>query len=135
MEKELVSFRDSIKMVKLGFNEKTFSFFDKNSGFEISYFDLSRISFSMGLIKRPTYSQCFRFFRENYNIHTNIKFTKENNIISHVGEIMFDNNTIIKKYSTYDEAQHFTLKTIFDILNGKRLFHEYNEETIKFETI
>jgi hypothetical protein len=135
MEKELVSFRDSIKMMKLGFNEKTFSFFDKNSGFEISYFDLSRISFSMDLIKRPTYSQCFRFFRENYNIQTNIKFIKENNTISHVSEIMIDDNTIIKKYGTYDEAQHFTLKTIFNILKGKRDLHEYNEESIKFETI
>ena len=121
MEKELITFSNSIKMNELGFNEKTISFYEKNSKKEIYSHDLISVSLGMNLIKRPTYGQCFRFFRENYDIHSFISYFKDNANYEYGCQIIFKNKTLSKRFNNYDEAQEFCLNEIINyvITNGR----------------
>lgn len=79
MEKEFIPYEQALALKELGFDEECFSYV-KHLGYDSSKEKvrvLSEVSRSqiedMGLplLKIPTFSQAFRFFREKYNIvHT-----------------------------------------------------------------
>lgn len=68
MEREFVPYVLAVKIKELGFNEPCFSFY--MGGFEelgrIKYVNPSNVAETNVLA--PTLSQCFRFFREKYQI-------------------------------------------------------------------
>jgi hypothetical protein len=80
MEKEFVPYELALRIKELGFNEKCFGYYTKYK--EFFYFDVDDLSSAYtknmdNLVVNsvdelectaPTFSQCFRWFREKYNI-------------------------------------------------------------------
>ena len=109
MKKEFLSYDLGVKLVELGFNEKTF--------------DVHSDIFTSGLkiVKKPTprilFQQAFRFFREKYGLHyiicKNIQMDgygyREVILIPYMEE---NENTIFK---TYEEAEIACLVKLIEI--------------------
>ena len=109
MKKEFLPYDLEVKLVELGFNEKTF---DVHSDIVTSGFKI---------VKKPTprilFQQAFRFFREKYGLHyiicKNIQMDgygyREVILIPYMEE---NENTIFK---TYEEAELECLKKLIEI--------------------
>ena len=109
MKKEFLPFDLEVKLVELGFNEKTF---DVHSDIVTSGFKV---------VKKPTprilFQQAFRFFREKYGLHyiicKNIQMDgygyREVILIPYMEE---NENTIFK---TYEEAELACIKKLIEI--------------------
>ena len=109
MKKEFLPFDLEVKLVELGFNEKTF---DVHSDIVTSGFKI---------VKKPTprilFQQAFRFFREKYGLHyiicKNIQMDgygyREVILIPYMEE---NENTIFK---TYEEAELECLVKLIEI--------------------
>lgn len=120
IEKLFVPYQEALDMKLLGFDEDCLAkfYFDylelggtwKNSDFESDSFYSSA----------PTYSQCFSWFRENYNIHTWIDSKKSDNL----GDVRYFrfmpifnlsnkiNLETLGYYKTYEEAEQECLKQL-----------------------
>ena len=109
MKKEFLPYDLEVKLVELGFNEKTF---DVHSDIVTSGFKI---------VKKPTprilFQQAFRFFREKYMLSGEIYIFK--NICNF--DIEDINNSIqlytsdITSYSTYEDAEIECLKKLIEI--------------------
>jgi hypothetical protein len=77
MEKEFIPYEQALALKELGFNRRTLAQYNTRQGNEwILTFDFSgegQFSGNGGPCVAPTFSQCFKWFRENYNIHHAMK--------------------------------------------------------------
>ena len=115
MKKEFLPYDLEVKLVELGFNEKTF---DVHSDIVTSGFKV---------VKKPTprilFQQAFRFFREKYGLHyiicKNIQMDgygyREVILIPYMEE---NENTIFK---TYEEAELECLVKLIDIVKKQNV--------------
>ncbi len=136
MEKEFVPQEQSLELKELGFDEECFSYvkhlgYDKNKD-KVQI--LSRVSRSqiedsgLLLLKIPTFSQAFRWFREKYDLTWEHQFD-DSNISLYVGEIAYpDNNLDFFKIieveygaynKAYEEAELECLKKLIEIVKKK----------------
>jgi hypothetical protein len=71
MEKEFVPYELALKIKQLGFDEPCFAYYDviKVELDTISSEVCERLCKHNTHIKAPTFSQAFRWFRENHNLH------------------------------------------------------------------
>jgi hypothetical protein len=128
MEKEFIPYEQALALKELGFDEECFSYvkhlgYDKNKD-KVQI--LSRVSRSqiedlgLLLLKIPTFSQAFRWFREKYNLK------------GHVEAVEYLDGTpntyhwcIFNKYNsgydqlTYEEAELECLKKLIEIVKNK----------------
>jgi hypothetical protein len=77
IEKEFIPYELALELKQLQFDETCFGWF-RNTEFTISFNDLIRKERGeeIKIIAAPTYSQAFRWFREKYDLHVQIR--KEN---------------------------------------------------------
>ena len=72
LEKEFLPYELALKMKAIGFNEPCVYYVDKNNNSYIYNFQTHPDEFiewcGVNVIPTPTFSQCFRWFREKYNI-------------------------------------------------------------------
>jgi hypothetical protein len=70
----------------------------------------------------PTYSQAFRWFRKQYNLHSNISSWRSDNNLSfyHEFEIysLTGSHSAGDEYSTYEEAEIECLRKLIEIVKG-----------------
>jgi len=75
MEKDFVNYDIALEMKQLGFDEPCFAVYENKKWFlvevknEMSYESCLKLD----VFPAPTFSQCFRFFREKYKLHQNIE--------------------------------------------------------------
>jgi hypothetical protein len=122
MEKEFVTYELALRMKQLGFDEPCLAFFN---GIHLSFsrFDTLGELLDIGkCIEAPTYSQAFRWFREEYNLISSI-----NTIIygCPLNEQEFHykiiTNTGVGSYGqfdTYEEAEAACLEKLIEIVEG-----------------
>ena len=73
MEKEFVNYDIALEMKQIGFDEPCFAVYENKKWFlvevknEMSYESCLKLD----VFPAPTFSQCFRFFREKYKLHQN----------------------------------------------------------------
>lgn len=67
MEKEFVPYELALRMKELGFDEPCFGFWSKIHGLFIATTS-GKLNEDAGECLAPTFSQCFRWFREKYNL-------------------------------------------------------------------
>ena len=79
MMKEFVPYNEALELRKLGFDEPCFGYYEPNGDFDYIEKDiikdfpyLAKNSEWKDLVASPTHSQAFRFFREKYNLHSEI---------------------------------------------------------------
>ena len=115
MKKEFLPYELEVKLVELGFNEKTFDVHSDGwtQGFKV--------------IKKPTpkilFQQAFRFFREKYGLHyiicKNIQMDGYGYREVILSPYMEENeNTIFK---TYEDAELECLKKLIEITKEKNV--------------
>jgi hypothetical protein len=79
IEKEFVPYAEALGLKKLGFDEPCFAFYDESLYFpnnENQYGTFCNQKLDASSCSAPTFSQVFRWFRENYDLHVQIR--KEN---------------------------------------------------------
>lgn len=65
MEKEFISYEQALELKELGFDEPCFAYLKPNVlTYEITIGEFNEFEYHSA----PTYSQAFRWFRENYNL-------------------------------------------------------------------
>lgn len=77
LQKEFVTYTLSLRLKALGFDKPCFGWYSKEEGNPLI---LGYCETYLGIencVKAPTYSQAFRWFRKNHNLHVN-KFGNEN---------------------------------------------------------
>jgi hypothetical protein len=141
MEKEFVPYELALALKELGFDEPCFATFyrkelsqypssrEEETGFNATPFKLVKNTEVVGLIAdtitAPTYSQCFRWFREKYSIECSIFIVEEKNKYS--GSLKgnkikdFKHFGFIDFYDTYEEAELECLKKLIEIVKEKQL--------------
>jgi glycogen synthase len=121
LDKEFMPYQESLELKELDFNEPCLAQWDEmelyplQQGGESAYFETnknSRLSFNT---MAPTFSQCFRWFREK---------CKLSGITSHCSFEIWDLKTeecIVEVYpiSSFDEAQLACLKKLIEIVKTK----------------
>jgi len=121
MEKEFVPYELAVKLKELGFDESCFMIYYDGTN-ELrgnSHFLYSRD------IKAPTYSQCFRFFREKYNIDGLLHKTAEGSYYFWITECEYENYNHYKYYNqmvyfnTHGEAELACLNRLIELIENK----------------
>ena len=130
LEKEFVPYDLSLRMKQLGFNEPCFAFFngkhhdwliDDNNGLDSPTINPNK---DIGrCVKRPTYSQAFRWFREKYELHSFIDCKWKNLGWEFQLVDLFKMETIssIDRYNhkTPEEAELACLTKLIEIVESK----------------
>jgi hypothetical protein len=122
IEKEFIPYELALELKQLQFDEPCFGWF-RNTEFTISFNDLIRKERGeeIKIIAAPTYSQAFRWFRENYNIDISINtvYSKYNENTSKKYGGVIDNEfyfTNVGFHDTYEEAEIICLKKLIEIV-------------------
>jgi hypothetical protein len=121
MEKEMVPYELALRMKAIGFDEPCFGWF-KNTEFTISFNDLypKERGEEIEIIKAPTFSQAFRFFREKYDINKTI--ARDGSLAKEgpwAYTIVYDGIYFNDGYLTYEEAELACLEKLIEIVKQK----------------
>lgn len=109
MNKEFIPYKLEVKLVELGFNEKTF---DVHSDI---------ITQGFKVVKKPTpkilYQQAFRFFREKYSLNTwiHVYVDNDNKCFQYTWVITLPHKDDGYVYDTYEEAELACLEKLIEI--------------------
>lgn len=126
LQTEFVPYELAVKLKALGFDEPCIYYVDKNNNSYIYNFQTHPDEFiewcGVNVIPTPTFSQCFRWFREKYNLHPYIITLKGEWIV--IGIIRcsdaekitgsFDTN-----FNTLEEAELACLEKLIEIVESK----------------
>lgn len=113
MEKEFVTYQQSLRLKALGFDEECFGYRDGGGNLMIK-------KMPHCVISAPTYSQAFRWFREKYNLYHTIDKQgywffeiKKDEGFGDLTEI-----TVSYDYNSYEEAESACLDKLIEIVEG-----------------
>lgn len=118
MEKEFVPYAESLELKQLGFDEPCFATYEFEKLF-IGEF-LNSMSFELcektEVFPAPTYSQCFRWFREKYQASPSIHCMSEqgNSWRYHI-----PNEGGERDFLTYEEAELACLRKLIEIVKNQ----------------
>jgi hypothetical protein len=126
MEKEFVPYNLALRMKQLGFDEPCLVYFNNKSN-ELLFLNERDISFLQGtsnstFTKSPTFSQAFRWFREEYKLHSTITSISQESWQWHItkpGESL--GKLYEEDFYSYEETELACLEMLIDIV----------EETVK----
>jgi hypothetical protein len=125
LDKEFVSYEIALQMKELGFIEECFSYYDLRN--KPNFFGSDTLMDTHCVqVNRPTYSQCFRFFREKYNLDSFVKNLYKSTIkvgyyfgIDKYKGVEFQMD-IDDWYDTYEEAELACLDKLIEIIKLKK---------------
>ena len=124
MEKEFVPYTEALALKELGFDEKCLMYWnDYGKEFKFSLKLLNRIDFwSINYIEAPTYSQAFRWFREKYNLISEILWTSALPTHNTFTAIIKSEEKIVKmtECDIYEEAELECLKKLIEIVKDAK---------------
>ncbi len=122
MTKEFVPYDRALKLKELGFDETCFAWFvSREYGLQLGTVVKSDL-FRDGILA-PTFSQTFRWFREEYNRHSFIELIVEDKIrFDYVLYVDKDEADCIDygdgPFETYEEAELACLDKLIEIVEG-----------------
>jgi hypothetical protein len=127
MDKDFTLYEEAFELKQLGFDEPCNTCYDKLemvASYGASVFDYKNYNTSGYMVSRPTFSQAFRWFRENYNIDISINtvYSKYNENTSKKYGGVIDNESVFTNvgfHDTYEEAEFACLKKLIKILKNK----------------
>jgi hypothetical protein len=140
MTKEFIPYEIALDMKSIGFDEPCFAKYTVIPEDKIDWFTIpeqgitDKTSFGSsknynsksfeeeGTISAPTFSQCFRWFREKYELVVDWNYSQHDNFGSYIGVCIKNihlEETIVGVYKTYEEAELECLKKIIEITKNK----------------
>jgi hypothetical protein len=121
MEKEFVPYGLALRMKALDYDESCMAYYNKSKKL---HFDKYTTSHWSSTCLAPLYQQCWRWFREKYELHSCIHSDYTWNISGGIWDLNehegsrydwdYSNN-----YSTYEEAELSCLKKLIEIVELK----------------
>jgi hypothetical protein len=132
MNKEFAPYQPSLDMKGLGFDEPCFAYYD--NALQIRLCSFEKMS-NKGFVSAPTFSQSFRWFRENHNLMFQIYYLRNGNyavLIHRTTSEYMDLVDQIKPSSgcvdevvdcySYEEAELACLIKLIEIVKNKVTF-------------
>jgi hypothetical protein len=104
MKKEFVPYKQALELKQLGFNELCASYFAEKTLMSTIRAVRQDFFILQDFLAAPLYQQAFRFFREKYNLHSHIEYSKG----FYEYWILLD----VVGYDTYEEAELACLKKL-----------------------
>jgi hypothetical protein len=134
MKKEFVPYGLALRMKELGFDETCFGCYTKDKELSYDYSDNREEGHYFQDCIAPTFSQAFRWFREKYNLQSEIEFRHceysfkinfqkladgENPpvMVWHLIDSWFGLN--MNLFKTYEEAEQACLEKLIQIVENK----------------
>jgi hypothetical protein len=130
MKKDFVEYPEALALKELGFDEPCFAYYRDNriSGVNrwnrkdwefhvISNKDITSTTNEIVLV--PTYSQCFRWFREKYDLYINV--TRYNDEDEDKFLYYIDSGDVEEEFNTYEEAELACLNQLIEIVKTKNI--------------
>jgi hypothetical protein len=125
MNKEFIPYEQALEMKELGFDEPCFGYFYEKE-LIMAILLKNNLKFGDRVMVAPTFSQCFRWFREKQNLDSEIYLSHENGkkfyhyLVLELNDKIIDwksRNTI--HFNTYEEAELACLKKLIEIVKNK----------------
>ena len=124
MKKEFVPYGLALELKELGFDEPCFGYYDPNKKFEYLNWEtfkdfpyLAKNSEWQDLYGAPTYSQAFRWFREEHALCIVIKPIDDKNL--ELGYNLLKNGLMMGSHPTYEEAELACLQKLIVIVKSR----------------
>jgi len=114
MEKEFIPYEQALVFKKLRFNEPCVAIFGKNKELITDDGFYKQENYHKDTVLAPTFSQAFRWFRDEYGIVGYCYIPNETGYWGH----SFENKA---KYDTYEEAELECLKKLIEIVKENKL--------------
>ncbi len=127
MDKEFISYEQALALKELGFNRRTFAQYNTilNNKWILT-FDLSeegQYPKSTSACIAPTFSQAFRWFRDEYNLDKVIDNWAEQSVNGEIWskayQYYINGEAYTSYYKTYEEAELECLKKLIEIVKQK----------------
>ena len=123
MEKEFVPYEQALALKELGFDEHCFGFYNNADGnvWIKHSIEESIKNIYIGDFQAPTFSQAFRWFRENYEIKSNISFSRAYSDYrwNYIRPRYIVEFHCYNGFDTYEEAELECLKKLIEIIKSK----------------
>jgi hypothetical protein len=135
MEKEFVTYEQSLALKELGFDEPCFAYYGFNNVEDKLFFDidpddgeltsLNQNQFyhnnlsEVGRISAPLKQQVFRWFREKYNWTIKVNQVTKNNWSYTLDNFPKDRTYYGEVYKTYEEAESGCIDKLIEIVKKK----------------
>ena len=120
MNREFIPYEQALALKELGFNEPCFGWWFADE--ETLIIEKSNKSTSENIIQALTYSQAFRWFRENYELDSEIYMNHEYGVKYYTYLVLKLEKSIVShklgyvvKQNTYEEAELECLKKLIEI--------------------
>ena len=119
IEKEFIPYELALELKQLRFNEPCLaSYYHAGKRLDICEY----INHGEYTILSPTFSQAFRWFRNNYKLNAQIAFCEYSILSENSWKYTLNNPTNIQiwngKFSTYEEAELACLRNLIKIAKG-----------------
>ena len=133
LNKDFLEYQEAFELKKLGFDEPCNTCYDKLkmvASYGSTVFDYKNYNTSGYMVSRPTYSQAFRFFRENHSLHFSIEEYElilgqstenydplEEQAVVYLARV--EEAGYIKQLNTYEEAELGCLRAMIKLVKSK----------------
>jgi hypothetical protein len=117
MEKDFVPYEESLALKELGFDEFCIGNYADDKKHTL-FTDKGR----RGKVDAPTFSQAFRWFRENHSLFPYVEYLLEEKFDYVIVSKMYDKpvDYLDGKFDTYEEAELACLKKLIEIKNEQQ---------------
>lgn len=122
MEKEFIPYEEALALKELGFDEPCLCYYLKVDGNRKIHLVKQDLEFQgYNYILAPLYQQSFRWFREKYNLHSQIEIDSEEKWTFSIYNLLNLNSLGIygDQFETYKEAELECLKKLIEIIKNK----------------
>ena len=125
LEKDFTLHPEALELNQLGFDEPCIAWYAENKGLQIAPDTFKKWTskpcnnsniitvFNSDCITAPTYSQAFRWFRENHNLHHSIEFDETQYVV-------WVDGLTSNIFETYEEAELACLRKLIEIVKASR---------------
>ena len=136
MTKEFVPFDRSLKLKELGFNESClggYIYLQGSGTFELAFYKDRNVDFNTTsniYVSAPLYQQCYRWFREKYNLYQDISVFAWNydkkqlgfSIRTYLNPVNIETERKVygEVYETYEEAELACLDKLIELVENKK---------------
>ena len=128
MNKEFIPYEQALELKELGFDEPCVAFYEESKRLSIGFNWLNGGGKNSNLQEctAPLYQQAFRWFRENYELDSEIYMNHEYGVKFYTYLVLKLEKSIVShksgyavKQNTYEEAELECLKKLIEIVKNK----------------
>jgi hypothetical protein len=117
MEKEFISYEQSLELASLNFNEKCFGYYGVENRLQLEI--SSNLEFNLirrGFVSAPTFSQAVRWFHKNHNLYS---WVEKFDILNEYLYVITPHNGETPSFKTPEECETALIDKLIEIVKNK----------------